>query len=388
MRILIAHSRYLSGAASGENSVVDDEAHLLREGGHDVMLWDPSPEGLSGLGLVRKGVQAVWSRPAVEHVRDLVRAKDIEIVHVHNLFPLLSPAVLRVGSAEGLSVVVTLHSYRLLCLPATFVRDGRICEDCLGRTPWPGVVHACYRGTHVGSAAVAGSLALHRAVGTFEGVHLYLAVSSFLRQKYLEAGWNADRIAVKSNFARPQEQRDGPGEYFLFLGRLAPEKGVDTLMEVWSDVSAKLLVVGDGPEGSRLRSMAPAGVEFLGTVQPSQVASLVRRARAVLVPSRWYEGQPRTILEAYAAGVPVIASRVGGLPEVVEEDTSGLLVGARDRAGWTEALDRLRDDAEAARLGAGAYATWKAFYTPEQGLLSLEQAYRQAASVDHLPGNP
>jgi glycosyltransferase involved in cell wall biosynthesis len=388
MRILIAHSRYLSGAASGENSVVDDEARLLRQGGHDVTLWDPSPEGLSGLGLVRKGVQAVWSRPAVEHVRDLVRANDIEVVHVHNMFPLLSPAVLRVGSAEGASVVVTLHSYRLLCLPGTFVRSGRICEDCLGRTPWPGVVHACYRGTRLGSGAVAGSLALHRAVGTFEAVHMYLAVSSFVRQKYLETGWQPDRIVVKSNFAWPQEQRDGPGEYFLFLGRLAPEKGVDTLMEIWSDVAAKLLVVGDGPEGSRLRSNAPPGVEFLGTVQPSQVAALVRRARAVLVPSRWYEGQPRTILEAYAAGVPVIASRVGGLPEVVEDGTSGFLVGARDRAGWIEAVDRLRDDAEAARLGAGAYAAWKARFTPEQGLLSLERAYRRAGPMDHPERTP
>jgi glycosyltransferase involved in cell wall biosynthesis len=378
VRVLVLHSRYLSGAASGENRVVEDETRLLREAGHDVTLWDPAPEGLRGGRLLRAGIESIWSTSAGRHVRDLIQLNKIEVLHCHNLFPLLSPAVLRPSASDGVSVVMTLHNYRLLCLPATFVRDGRICEDCLGRLPWPGVVHACYRGSHPASAALAASVSAHRAYGTFGRVDLYLAVSPFVREKYLQAGWSPAQIVVKPNFVWPLERRNESGDYFLFLGRLAREKGLRTLLDAWRNVSARLLVAGDGPEGSDLRSMAPPGVEFVGAVPSSAVPPLLQRARAVLVPSLWYEGQPRTILEAYAAGVPVIASDIGGLPEVVEEGVSGVLVAPGDAGAWTKALHRLLDDSEARRLGQGAHAAWRALYTPERGLANLEQAYREA----------
>ena len=154
MRILVLHSRYLSGQTSGENRVVEDEVELLSEAGHDVQVWSPSPSPspseLSTLGLARLGVGAVWSRAAVKEVRRLMRRQRTEIVHCHNLFPMLSPAVLSAAAAEGASVVMTLHNYRLFCLPATFLRDGRICEDCLGHIPWRGVMHRCYRDSTLG----------------------------------------------------------------------------------------------------------------------------------------------------------------------------------------------------------------------------------------------
>ena len=198
------HSRYATGTSSGENRVVDDEAALLRDHGHDVLLWAPAAVDAGSKARVGLALRAAWSRRAAAHVRQMAAEFGPDVIHAHNLFPMLSPAVLRTASAP---VVVTLHNYRLLCLPATFLRDGRTCEDCLGRTPWRGVVHRCYRASTPGSAALAASLTVHRSIGTFDRVAAFLAVSDFVRAKYIEAGFSAGRIRVKPNFVGPMPQR-------------------------------------------------------------------------------------------------------------------------------------------------------------------------------------
>jgi glycosyltransferase involved in cell wall biosynthesis len=313
-------------------------------------------------------------------VHELIDRSEAEIVHVHNLFPMLSPAVLRAAASDGARVLVTLHNYRFLCLPATFVRDGRVCEDCLGRPiAWPGVLHRCYRGSRSGSATLATSIGLHRGLHTFDRVSSFLAVSRFVRGKYIEAGWSPERIAVKSNFAWDAARRQGPGSHFLYLGRVAPEKGLRMLLDAFRGSAARLLVVGDGPIASELRSAAPANVTFRATVPPPEVPDLIRSARAVVVPSVWYEAQPRTILEAYASGVAVLASDLGALPEVVD-DTTGALLPPGDPVGWRAGIERLLDDEEATRLGEGAWRRWRDRYSPERALEDLEAAYAKARS--------
>jgi glycosyltransferase involved in cell wall biosynthesis len=381
MRISIIHSRYLSGPVSGENRVVEDEALLLRAGGHEVRVWTPSVEGVNGAALLRVGFRAIWSKQAARTVRRMIRRDRPDVLHCHNLFPALSPVVLRVASDEGVPLLLTLHNYRLMCLPGTFLRDGRDCEDCLGRLPWPGVLHGCYRGSALAGTPIASSLALHRLVGTFDRVALFLAVSETVRRKHVQAGLPADRIRVKPNFAWDVPKRSGPGTYFLYLGRLSPEKGVDTLLQAWRRAPSRLVVVGDGPDAERLRRSAPAGVEFRGSVPPSEILPLLNGARALLVPSLWPEGAPRVVIEAYAAGVPVLASNVLGLSELVEDEVSGLLLPPAQPDRWHEAATRLLDDAESDRLGLGARELWRRCYGPEQGLAQLEEAYRMAGAV-------
>jgi glycosyltransferase involved in cell wall biosynthesis len=381
VRILVLHSRYASGHLSGENRVVADEARLLEEAGHEVRVWAPSGDGLRGARALRAGVQAVWSRAAAKVVRDF----RPDVVHCHNLFPLLSPAVLRQASADA-PVVVTLHNYRLLCLPATFVRDGRSCEDCLRRIPWRGAVYGCYRGSRVASTPLALSLTLHRGIGSFDRVSLYLAVSELVREKHVQAGLARARVRVKPNFVWPAERRRGPGDAFLYVGRLAPEKGIWELVEAWRAVPAPLVVVGDGPEAERLRSSLPPNVELRPPVPPAEISGLLASARALVFPTLAYEGAPRTILEAFAAGVPVLARAVGAVPELVEDGVSGLLLPSLRPAVVAAAAERMLDDAETERMGDAAWTTWSDRYSPERGLANLEQAYRLVASTrDALP---
>jgi glycosyltransferase involved in cell wall biosynthesis len=379
MRIAVIHSRYRSGALSGENRVVDEETDLLRRGKHAVSVYAPSvPPNAGSLGLA---ADAIWSRTSVREVRTLIGHEQPEVVHLHAMYPRLSPAPIAAADEVGIPVVATLHNFRLLCLPATLLRDGRICEDCVGRLPWPGVVHACYRHSRPASAAVATSLALHRVKGTFGRITLYLAVSEFVKRKHVEAGFDPDRIVVKPNFAAAQTRRQGPGGAFLVLGRLSTEKGIDTLVRSWD--GQPLHVVGDGPERGSLSRLAPASVSFYEPVPPAAVPELLARARALLVPSRCYEGQPRVVLEAFAAGVPVLASRIGGLPELVEHSVNGLLVDVEDERGWRDAVEQLIDDGESERLGDGAYRAWQERFTPELALRNLEGAYRAAIAARH-----
>lgn len=357
--------------------MVEDEARLLSDAGHQVDMFTPDVGHPSGLRKIQTGLGAIWSKEAVAEVRRRIVQREPEIVHCHNLFPALSPAVLRAADGRA-PVIVTLHNYRLLCLPATFLRDGQICEDCLNRLPWPGVVHSCYQGSTSGSAVLASSLVLHKAIGTYRNIRLYIAISDFVRTKHVQGGLSIDQILVKPHFAWAVERRQGPGEYFMYLGRLSPEKGVATLMEAWKGVKAKLLIVGDGPEASRLRAAAPRNVEFTGTVDPGEASTLLRHARALLSPSVSHEGAGKVVLEAYAAGVPVLVSRAGGLPEVVRDEVTGLILPPTDSGAWAKAVDRLLDDTESERMGRSGWELWADRYSPEQGLINIESAYRTA----------
>lgn len=357
--------------------MVEDEASLLREAGHVVHVWAPTPPEPRGRGLLRAGVRGVWSAEAVRHVLHLLTKFQPEVIHCHNLFPMLSPAVLRVAR-EQVPVVLTLHNYRLLCLPATFLRDGHPCELCSGTVPWQGVRYRCYRGSALASGALASALTLHRAVGSFDRVALFLAVSRFVRDKYAEAGLPTGKLRVKPNFVGGMPQREGPGEYFLYLGRLSAEKGVDTLMDVAWRAAHPLLVVGNGPEETALKRRAGPHVHFKSGVSSTDVPRMLRGARAVVVPSLVYEGAPRVVLEAFSAGVPVIASDLGALAQTVGDGVSGQLVPARETSAWSRAVESLLDDGESERLGEAAQAVWRKWYSPERGLEGLETAYGEA----------
>jgi glycosyltransferase involved in cell wall biosynthesis len=358
---------------------------VLRSGGHEVALHAPAPAVEGGGALVRTAGRAVWSSASARTVTRTIRSAGVDVVHVHNLFPTLSPTVLRAANRSGAAVVMTLHNYRLLCLPASLVRDGAPCEDCLGRIPWRGVLHACYRDSRPGSAVLAGSLTVHRAAGSFDRVHRFAAVSDVVRDTHVRGGLSAERVVVKPNFAPPARPRQGPGSWFLYLGRLAPEKGVETLLEAWGRLPAEapeLMIAGDGPDAAALAGRAGPGVSFLGPVPAARTIELIAGARAVLVPSTWEEpAVPRVVLEAYAAGVPVVVSDRGALPDGVEDGRSGFVLPAGLPEAWAARVDELTHDPVSLSMGAGALEVWRDRFSPASGLRALESLYAEAVEV-------
>jgi glycosyltransferase involved in cell wall biosynthesis len=210
-------------------------------------------------------------------------------------------------------------------------------------------------------------------------VDRFLAVSEFVRDRHVDAGFPSERVVVKPNFVRSTVVREGPGTHFLVLSRMSVEKGLDELVQAWKPELGTLRVVGDGPLRAQIERLAAGrGVQVEPPIEPNEVPSAVAAARAVLIPSACYEGQPRVALEAYAAGVPIVVSRLGALPELVDGGETGLTVAPGDLDGWRAAARVLADDETSRRLGAGALRRWESMFSPERGLRALESAYAAA----------
>lgn len=353
--------------------------------GHLVEVEEENNERIAALGTMRMTLRTVWSEEAYQRVRRRLTEQPYNVVHVQNFFPLLSPSVYYAAKAEGVPVVQTLHNYRLLCPSALFFRDGRACEDCLGKSfPWPGVLHGCYRKSRPATGVVTAMLAVHHTMHTWtEMVDVYIALTEFARQKFIKGGLPAEKIVVKPNFVHPDP---GPGEgrggYALFVGRLSPEKGVETLLSAWKLLKGKvpLKIVGDGPLASWLVEAAQQvpGVDWLGRMPSAEVYELMGEAAFLVFPSEWYETFGRVAIEAFAKGTPVIASNIGAIAELVDSGRVGLHFrpgNPEDLAAKVEWV--IAHPAELAQMRREARAEFEAKYTSQKNYQRLIEIYAQ-----------
>jgi glycosyltransferase involved in cell wall biosynthesis len=385
--ILVLHNRYAH--AGGEDEAFTTEIDLLRQYGHHVLTHEQDNRLIAQMSrgaLVRR---SFWSGADYRAVRKLIREHSVDLVSVHNFFPLFSPAIFYAAAAERVPIVLTLHNYRLLCPAATFFREGSVCEACLDKAlPWPSVLHRCYRDSRAQSAVTAAMLFSHRMLGTWNRkVTRYLALTEFMREKMIAGGLAAERVVVKPNSVEDTGLGAGERDDFLYVGRLSPEKGVDTLLRAWKllrekgPTTRRLRIAGSGPEEMNLRAMASAWpeVEFVGHLSRPQTREAIGSAAAVILPSIWYEGLSRVMTEAFSKGTPVIASNLGPIGQAVRPGDNGLLFGVGDPAGLAETLRGYPARGEAlARLRAGARADYERQYASDVVYARLKEVYDEA----------
>ncbi len=376
-RVLVVHNAYQH--RGGEDTVVEAEIALLRAHGHEVETYFRSNDDVRTLSAPMLACQTTWSSRTVRDVEALLQHFRPDVIHVHNTFPLISPSLYWAAMRTGIPVVQTLHNFRLMCLNALFLREDKVCEDCMGRLPWRGVVRACYRGSHSASAALAGMLTLHRALGTYRNkVTRYIALNEFCRGKFIEGGLPAERVVVKPNFVDFAAPEPGSRSGLLFVGRLSAEKGVATLAAAMDSLTGvSLRVAGDGPEAALLDDVP--GVTRLGSLPGETVRAEMAQAAALVVPSIWYENFPRTIVEAFASGLPVIASRIGALADIVKHGETGLLFEPGDprdlaaKLAWAQA-----NPERMVEMGRRARAQYEAEFSAEVNYRRLIAIYEDA----------
>jgi glycosyltransferase involved in cell wall biosynthesis len=387
--ILVLHNRYRQ--RGGEDVMFEAESELLERHGHRVerLVLDSATigDGQGPAGKLSLAARTVWSRESAHELRGVIRRFRPDVVHAHNTFPLLSPSVYDACAAERAPVVQTLHNFRLICPKATLFRDGRPCNDCVGRlVAWPGVAHACYQGSRPRSAVIAAMLGVARLRGTFDTV-TFIALSEFARERFIEGGLPRDRLHVKTNFLDPDPGgRSSDEGTFVFAGRLAEEKGVDRLLDAWRTLPPHIIlnIIGDGPLRPSVERAAAAlpNVRYRGSAERPIVLEAMRAARAVVVPSQWYEVAPVSVLEAFASGAPVIASRLGSLPELVHDGKQGLLFDPSDAEALSACVRVLHEaPARAAALGERARATYLERYDGESNYARLMEIYRLAVDT-------
>jgi glycosyltransferase involved in cell wall biosynthesis len=388
MRIVLCHNYYQQ--PGGEDRVFADEAQLLSSRGHDVVTFTRHNESVCDMGPWSLAAQTLWNRQAATELERVVRAHRADIVHFHNTLPLISPATYYAARRAGAAVVQTLHNYRLLCPKATFFRDGGPCESCLGKSvPWPAVKHACYRDDRAASVAVAAMLTFHRAFGTYQNsVDAYIAVSKYSLQKFVSGGLPAEKLHLRPNFILEDPGcGSGGGRYALYLGRLAPEKGIETLLKAWQqhDPGLPLVVGGDGPLATLVEKVAEVCDRILWLRHCPHEQAMKRLGEAVMliVPSLWYEVCPKTVLEAYAKGTPVIASRLGALAELVLEGRTGECFAPGSAADLAATVRRLRASPRLLNMRHSARQLFETHYAADPSYWRLLDIYNHAYRVRH-----
>jgi glycosyltransferase involved in cell wall biosynthesis len=381
VKILQVHTRYRE--EGGEDAVVRTEAELLTQAGHEVVLYlarnPPRPVLSAGLLALSS-----WNPLAAKELRRFAERVRPDVAHVHNTWYALSPSVLAALTDMGVPVVMTLHNYRLLCANAQLFRDGGPCQDCVGSHPWHGVRHRCYHGSVLASTAASATIALNRLASTWERhIALFLTMTEFSKQRFVAGGLPAERIWVKPHSVADPGRRPAlpsTSRAVLYVGRLSVEKGLPVLIDAMADLreaDLQLLVIGDGPERSALEGRAGPGARFTGRLEPAQIRYHMLRARALAFPSVWYETFGMSVVEAMAAGLPVIASDLGGTREIIG-DGPGRLIPPGDVEAWRVALQGLTDSTFVERASGAGRQRWELMFSPRAVLPMLEEAYRWA----------
>jgi glycosyltransferase involved in cell wall biosynthesis len=398
MKVLVVHNAYQQSA--GEDRVVAAEIKQLVAHGDSVVRYDRHNDELRGIGpvgAITAAVRTIWASPSYREISQLLSREKPDIAHFHNTFPLISPSAYYACAEAGVPVVQTLHNYRLLCPASTLMRNGGVCEDCVGCTlPWAGILHRCYHKSTAQTAVVAGMIAVHHLLQTWKKkVSAYIALSDFARRKFTLGGMPFDQIHVKPNFVHPDPgARNGRGEYALFVGRLAEEKGLRTLFSALKRLKQKipLYIVGDGPLREELETLARreglSHVALLGAVPSTEITRWMHGARFLVCPSLWFEGFPLIIAEAFACGLPVICSRLGSLQEIVDAERTGVHFTPGDPADLALAIEwAWASERQLGMMGRQARVEYERKYTAERNYRAMIRIYGEVLDCAGKPAS-
>ncbi|HRK29739.1 MAG TPA: glycosyltransferase [Tepidisphaeraceae bacterium] len=381
MRILNVHNRHIG--AGGTEMMFEAITRLLRSRGQEVISFEKDNRDLQTVWQkVNAFGSAVYSPSARREFARLLEAEKPDLVHAHNLYPQLSVSVLDACREVGMPVVLHVHDYKITCPTAQHIRNGRVCTECTGGKEHWCAIHNC-RGSLPMSVAYALRNAFARASGKIhDAVSLYIGCSSFVRDLIVSNGYPAERAIAIPNFfdLPPFSGRSSDGEYVAYIGRISPEKGLDVLLEAAQQTRLPVRIAGDPTFMPGIEQRAPANVTFVGKLNRAATDAFLERARMLVVPSVWWEAFGLVGVEAMSRELPVIASNMGGLPEVVDDGITGLLTPPNDAAALGAAMRRLWDDrALARRMGLAGREKAERLYTPNAYYQSLMRAYGRVA---------
>lgn len=389
MRILLLHNHYGSEAPSGENRVFEMELEMLRRHGHEVEVVQRQSDAIREQGIKGLAIGAAstpWNISAAEEIKRKVESFRPNITHAHNTFPLLSPAVF--SAAKGSARVLTLHNYRLLCAAGIPMREGRTCTECIdNRSVMPAMHHGCYRGSRLATLPLASKIFLHRKRGTWlRDVESFIALSEFQKELMSKGGLPIDRIEVKPNFYPNAPKRiafDRRPRRIVFVGRLGEEKGVKDLVDawrIWGADAPELRIIGDGPlrEALKVDANDIRQITFTGQLGSRDAEAEIAQGRLLVVPSRWFEGFPMVLREAFAHGVATAVSDIGPLPDIVSKAMGAIFPAGSARSLASCLMGLWQNQELLKRMGEASKTSFDELYSEPKNYDMLLDIYDRA----------
>jgi glycosyltransferase involved in cell wall biosynthesis len=380
MKILLVHNTYQK--SGGEDAVFQNEGDLLKQHGNTVIHETKDNEEINGVvQKVKTALNTIYSVRARKAFSHRLKRERPDIIHIHNFFPLFTPAIFYAAKALRIPTVFTLHNYRIICPTAVLMHQGKINERSIKSGPFWTIPHKVYKDSIFGTFALASMILFHKVIGTWKNqVDCFVVLTEFAKNKFIEAGIPADKIKVKPNFIPDPHNKetaiDKKGGYAIYAGRLSTEKGVSTLLKSWESIDYPLKIVGDGPLMEEVVAAQNPNIEILGFQQNEDVQRLIQHADFLIMPSEWYEGFPMTLLESFANSTPALVSDIGSLAEIVEHGKTGLKFEAGNTESLIKTVETFLNDSNRQELSVNARRAYLAHYTPSKNYKSLMSIYQ------------
>jgi glycosyltransferase involved in cell wall biosynthesis len=380
MKILLVHNTYQE--SGGEDAVFQHEGELLEQYGNTVIHETKDNEVIKGfIQKVKTALNTTYSVSSKKAFSRRLKSVKPDVVHIHNFFPLFTPAIFYAAKALKIPTVLTLHNFRIICPTAILMHRGKVNERSIKFGPFWTIPHRVYKNSLPGTIALACMILFHRIVGTWKNqVDCFVVLTQFAKNKFIEAGIPADKIKVKPNFIPdPHSDKNAikkKGGFGIYVGRLSPEKGISTLLKAWESINYPLKIVGDGPLMSAVIAANNPNIEILGFQQNEQVQELIQDADFLIMPSEWYEGFPMTLLESFANATPALVSDIGSLAEIVEHDKTGLKFEAGNADSLIETVQCFLNKSDRQQLSYNARRAYLTKYTPSTNYQTLMSIYQ------------
>lgn len=389
MRILIAHNSHK--IAGGEQRVFENESELLADAGHQVSSFNIHNDGVDHLGMLSLAKKTIYNFDTSRELSRMILEQRPDIIHVHNIVPLISPSIFKAASKHKVPIVWTLHNYRLICPGMYLLRDEKTCEQCVSRrVALPAIRHKCYRNSRSATTAVVTMQLVHQMLGTWKkNIDRFITPSEFTKRKLVEGGLPENKIITKGNFVSGEPLvGDGKRDSFLFVGRLSGEKGIGVLLDTWQQngIQKPLRIIGNGPLEDQVRQAASENpwIEFLGVKPTRDVYREMGEAMATIAPSTCYETFGMVVAESLSVGTPVIASDGGALAELIDPKVNGLLFERGNASALAVAINELAT-LDLGQIRKNSRESYEHRHTSQANLVQLESIYRDV--IGNVPSS-
>ncbi len=381
MKILFAHNYYqLSG---GEDEVVHSEIALIKEMGHKLHFFSIHNNEINNIrAKIKSATNLIYSFKSKQKIIKTLKQFKPDVVHVHNFFPLITPSVYDACAEIHIPCVQSLHNYRTICPGALLLRKGEICEKCVKKSLCYAIIHRCYKDSIIGSIDVAGMVKFYNRKKHLDKVNRFICLTEFSKKKFIQSGFPANKISVKPNFVKNQLNTKGKSSNHhkkaLFVGRLSQEKGIDTLIKAWKTIDYPLEIVGTGPLLNKIQNNVPQNIRFSGYLPKEKVMQKMAESSFLIMPSICYEGFPMVIVESFACGLPVIASKLGSMEEIIQDGITGMHFKPGDPYDLSKKINQIISSPEKLhQMGINARDEYEQKYTPEKNYNMLIKIYNE-----------